>query len=218
MSKLLTACLLPVLAAAQGGRPAPVENARVRVVDALDQPHARGAMHEHKVNRVMVYLTKCDIRITAAGGAVDEQHWKPGDVAWSPARGPHTSENTDDAACRIIEIELKPAPGAKPVPAGPLDPVAVDPRHYTVLFDNQEVRVLRAHYAAHETGATHEHTRDRVTVALTDTDMKITTPDGNSQVRRFQRGDTGWGGPAKHQEYNSSDGPFEIIAVELKNQ
>ena len=218
MPKLLRLCLLPVLAAAQGGRPIPLDNDRVHVVDALDRPHARGAMHEHKVNRVMVYLDRCDIRIVETSGAVEQQHWKPNEVAWSPARGPHTSENIDDTACRIIEIELKPAPGAKPVPAGPLDPVVVDPKHYTVLFDNQQVRVLRAHYAAHETGATHEHTRDRVTVALTDSEMKVTTPDGQSQVRRFKPGDTGWGGTAKHQEYNAGDGPFEIIAVELKTR
>src|SRR5262249_53515431 len=121
MPKLLTVSLVPVFLAAQGGRPAPLDNARVHVVDAFDKPHSHGAMHEHKVNRVMVYLTKCDTRITDAGGAVEQQHWKPGDVAWSPARGPHTSENPNDAACRIIEIELKPVSGVKSVPPGPLD-------------------------------------------------------------------------------------------------
>jgi hypothetical protein len=216
MPKLLTVSLVPVFLAAQGGRPVPLDNARVHVVDAFDKPHSHGAVHEHKVNRVMVYLTKCDTRITDAGGAVERQHWKPGDVAWSPARGPHTSENPNDAACRIIEIELKPVSGVKSVPPGPLDPVVVDPKHYAVLFDNEQVRVLKAHYPAHEAGAMHEHTRDRVTVPLTDTELKVTTPDGKSEVRHMKHGDVAWGGPAKHQEYNASDGPFEIIAVEFK--
>jgi hypothetical protein len=209
--------LVPALLAAQP-RPVPIDNAYVKVIDALDKPHAKGALHDHKVNRVMIYLDKCDTIIAEPGGKVERQHWKPGDVAWSPARGMHTSENPNDTACRIIEIELKPGEGRKPVAAGALDPVKVDPARYKVLFENDQVRVLRAKYAAHDTGAMHEHLRDRVTVPLTNSELKVTTPDGKTEVRHMERGMAAWGGVVKHQEYNASDHPFEVIAVELKSR
>ena len=202
--------------AAQPGRPVPIDNQYVRVVDALDPPHARGPLHEHKTDRVMVYLTKCDTRLTDASGRVERQHWKPGDVAWSPARGPHTSENPNDAPCRIVEIELKPGSGRKPVPAGPLDPVAVDPGHYKVEFENQQVRVLRARYGPKETGAVHEHTRDRVTVFLTPAELRAASPDGTVEIIRRNASDVGWGTVSRHSEVNLRDAVFEVIAVELK--
>jgi hypothetical protein len=214
MLKFASLLLAPLLWAA----PIPVENAYVKVIDALDTPHKKGAMHEHKVNRVMVYLDACQIRITDAGGQVEDQKWQPGQVAWSPARGPHTSENITDKSCRIIEIELKPDAGWKPVAAGPLDPVKVDPKHYKVLIDNPQVRVLRARYGAHETGAMHEHLRDRVTVFLTPMNVKVTNPDGKVDTLVRKAGDAGWGGVSKHQEENLADGPFEVIAVELRNR
>src|SRR5271163_2073828 len=36
--------------------PPPIDNDQVRVIKALDQPHKKGALHEHKLNRVMIYL------------------------------------------------------------------------------------------------------------------------------------------------------------------
>jgi hypothetical protein len=165
----------------------------------------------------MVYLTKCDTRITWADGKVDNQHWKPGDVAWSPAGGMHTSENPNDTACHIIEVELKDG-GGQPVEAGPLDPVKVAPRHYEVLFDNPQVRVLRATYGAHEKGALHQHDRDRVTVYLTASEMHVTSADGKAQTLTTKPGQVGWGTVAKHREENVSDHPFEVIAVELKRR
>ena len=38
----------------------------------------------------MIYLDSGNIQIRYADGKVDNQHWKAGDVAWSPANGMHT--------------------------------------------------------------------------------------------------------------------------------
>jgi hypothetical protein len=118
--------LFAPLICAQRSSPLQIENDYVRVLDVTDTPHHIGKMHDHKVNRVMIYLTKGDIRITGADGKIDDQHWKPGDVAWGVAGGMHTSEVVGDSALRIIEVELKPGEGRKEVAAGPLDPVKVD--------------------------------------------------------------------------------------------
>jgi uncharacterized RmlC-like cupin family protein len=87
---------------------APIENEYVRVVTATDKPVAKpGAVHEHKQNRVMIYLDSGDMRIAYTDGRVDNQHWNAGDVAWSPAGGMHTSQNISPTAIHIVELELR---------------------------------------------------------------------------------------------------------------
>ena len=219
--RILVPLLIPAsLAFAQGEPAVRVDNASVRVVDAVNAPHVRSAMHEHKLNRVTVYLSPCDMRLTPSGGAAKDYHGKYGDVVWSPAAGMHTAENLSDAPCRIIEVELKPGEGRKPVAAGAFDPVAVDPRHYKVVLDNAQVRVLRARFGPHETTAMHQHARDRVTIFLTDADLRPTTSDGVTREVHGKAGDVAFaaGGAVKHTENNAAAQPFEVIAIELKSR
>ncbi len=114
---------------------APIENEFVRVVHATDQPHHRGAPHQHKQNRVMIYLDSGDMDIAFQDGKVEHQHWRPGQVAWSPAGGIHTSENVSDHPIRIVEIELR-NPGNPSAAGQPPD------RTHAVI-DNAQVRVYK---------------------------------------------------------------------------
>lgn len=112
LSFLTLALLTGFVLVAQSSGP-PVENEFVRVVMATDQPAARpGAVHEHKQNRVMIYLDSGDIQIKYVDGRVETPHWKAGDIAWSPASGMHTSQNVSAKPVRIVEIELRNQPRA----------------------------------------------------------------------------------------------------------
>ncbi|MES1258896.1 MAG: hypothetical protein ABUS51_10715 [Acidobacteriota bacterium] len=125
--------LAPLAFLVAQNRNAPIENDFVRVLSVTDKPVSKpGALHEHKQNRVMIYLDAGDIQIKYADGKVDDQHWKAGDVAWSPAGGMHTSQNVSAKPVRIVEIELRKegAPGAGQG-AG------------KALLDNSQVRVYR---------------------------------------------------------------------------
>ncbi len=53
------------------------------------------------------------------------------------------------------------------------DPVKVDPTHYKVQFENDQVRVLRIHYGPHEKSVMHEHPAS-VVVFLTNAHTKFT--------------------------------------------
>ena len=90
----------------------------------------------------------------------------------------------------------------KPQAAGQ-DPVNVDPKHYKVELENEQVRVLRIHYGGHEKGALHEHILNRVVVYLND------QPGARADDVRMA-------GAAKHAEENASGQPADRIAVELK--
>lgn len=186
----------------------------VRVIEVTTPPGQRSALHEHPMNRVMIYLDDGHMTLTHPDGKVEDLRWKAGDVRWSPAAGPHISENAGGATYRIVELELKNGSGA--LPSNPLDPVRVDPQRYKVEFENPQVRVLRARYGPHEAGVTHEHVLNRVTVFLTDQRMQITTADGKVQESNGKAGEIRLGGPARHLEENLGPVPFEVIAVELK--
>jgi hypothetical protein len=59
---------------------------------------------------------------------------------------------------------------AKPAPQ---DPVHVDPKHYTVELENDQVRVVRVRYGPHEKSETDGHPA-LVGVMLTDAQIRFT--------------------------------------------
>jgi quercetin dioxygenase-like cupin family protein len=95
------------------------------------------------------------------------------------------------------------------------DPIKVDPKHYKVEFENEQVRVLRVSYAPGEKSVMHEHPAN-VAVFLTDGRGKFTLPDGKSEEVPIKAGTTRSGEAEKHQPENVGDKPFELILVELK--
>ena len=97
------------------------------------------------------------------------------------------------------------------------DPVKVDPKHYTVEFENDQVRVLRIHYAPGEKSVMHVHP-DSVAVFLNDQTAKFTFPDGKSEEAPMKAGTSKFlpGGP--HLPENIGTGPLDVVLVELKKK
>ncbi len=192
------------------------ENDQVKVVRALEKAHVKGKFHEHKVDRVMVYLQSGKQHFDYQDGRKPQVfNWKAGQVVWSPAGGMHAPEVTGDDSFNIVEVELKGTAPGKPIVSS-LDPVKIDPKHYHVEFENDRVRVVRVKIGAHQTTPLHEHPVNRVTVFLTDQDFRVTA-DGKAAAVQHKAGDAAWGAPVKHQEENNSDQPFEAVMVELKS-
>lgn len=97
------------------------------------------------------------------------------------------------------------------------DPVKVDPKHYKVEFENNQVRVLRIHYGPHEKSVMHEHP-NAVAIFLADQRGKFTFPDGKSVEWAYKTGEAAWTPAEKHLPENLSDKPLELILVELKGK
>src|SRR5580704_16312645 len=72
--------------------PPTLENDQVRVLTAHDEPHVKHGLHEHKLNRVMIYLNAGEQDIITQDGKKTTLKVRPGDVKWSPSTGMHTSE------------------------------------------------------------------------------------------------------------------------------
>jgi hypothetical protein len=179
-----------------------LDTPQARVYVATLVPHTPSrSPNGHATNRVLVYL---DDGVMTRQEGTDAQTitFHRGDVRWRPASGAYVAENTSDHPIRILEVDLKGRP-AGPAPVSQLDPTVVDERHYKINFENDQVRVLRVHYDAHDTGALHQHMLNRVVVYLND------QPGAKADDVRMS-------GPASHTEQNASDQPADRIAIELK--
>lgn len=97
------------------------------------------------------------------------------------------------------------------------DPVKVDPKHYKVEFENDQVRVLRVSYGPGEKSVMHEHP-DAVATFLADAKGRFNMPDGSKQDFDNKKGSVLWTPAGKHLPENTGDKPFELILVELKTK
>lgn len=97
------------------------------------------------------------------------------------------------------------------------DPVEVDPDHYKVEFENDQVRVLRITYGPNEKSVMHDHP-EGVAVYLSDLKGQFTLPDGQTVEEEGKAGEAVWTEAGPHLPQNMTDQPFELILVELKNQ
>jgi quercetin dioxygenase-like cupin family protein len=194
----------------------PIENDQVKVLKVTQAPHVKTSRHQHKVNRVMIYLQP-GRQTFDYDGKKTVLTWKAGEVKWSPAGGMHIAEITSDNPVTIIEIELKkPGDPAKKA-SGALDPVKVDPKMYKVELENDQVRILRVRVGPHQVAPLHEHLLNRVVTYITDQNFRVTTPDGKVETLQHKAGEVSWGTPTKHKEENLSDKAFEVLVVELKS-
>jgi quercetin dioxygenase-like cupin family protein len=95
--------------------------------------------------------------------------------------------------------------------------VQVDPKHYRVEFENDQVRVLRVQYGPHEKSVMHRHPAS-VAVFLADQDAKFTMPDGKTTERHGKAGQALWNPAETHLPENMGDKPLDVVLVELKSK
>jgi hypothetical protein len=97
-------------------------------------------------------------------------------------------------------------------PCAAQDPLKVDPAHFRVEFENDQVRVVRVHFGPHYKSPMNE-VPPRVVIALTDEHIKVVFPDGTSSSWELKAGTAFWSDGGKGAPENASDQPFELIWV-----
>jgi quercetin dioxygenase-like cupin family protein len=190
------------------------ENDQVRVLRISYGPHEKSVMHEHP-GSVAIFLSGGQVRFTLPDGTVQNVSSAAGATQWN-AGGKHLPENVGDSPFEVILVEVKGKPSSA-VAATALDAVAVDPKHYKLELENDQVRVLRINYGPKEKSVMHEHPAN-VAVFLADIQAKFTLPDGTTQDAQMKAGTTMWDAGGKHLPENVGDKPFELILVELKGK
>lgn len=195
-----------------------IDNPSVKVIRAMNVPGEKSKMHKHDVNRVMIHLDAGVMRIAHEDGRIDDIKFQPGDVRWDPAGGMHTSENIGGGDFHMIQVEVKKPGVASPVVWPKLDPVAVDPEHHKVEFENDQVRVIRQKVDPKAKPVLHEHILPRVTVYLSEQRVYTSVASGRGSSFVNAAGKVSWGERAQHSERNVGTQPFEVILVEIKSK
>lgn len=100
------------------------------------------------------------------------------------------------------------------------DATKVDPKHYKVEYEDDNVRVVRIKYGPHEKSVMHEHQNGNCSIYLTDMHIKDTMPDGKTSDENVKAGTVECSpvkaGKFAHSPENLSDQPLELILVEHK--
>ncbi len=81
------------------------------------------------------------------------------------------------------------------------DPVAVDPRHHKVEFENGQVRVLRINFGPGETSVMHSHPC-LIAIGVTNSSLLFHFPDGSTRNAELKIGQVVIAKPVTHQVEN----------------
>jgi quercetin dioxygenase-like cupin family protein len=87
-----------------------------------------------------------------------------------------------------------------------------EPSAFKLEFENDTVQVVRIIIGPHEKIPMHDLT-PRVVVLLTDQDLKVTLPNGESREEHHKAGESMWVPGGRHAGENLSEKPIEFIAV-----
>ncbi len=101
------------------------------------------------------------------------------------------------------------------IPAGAQDPVKVASSIYTVIAENERVRVLRATVPAGAKTVMHEHPAHLV-VSLSAANVKFTTGDGKTVDVVLKADDVSLMPAGTHAGANAGTGPVDVVIVEMK--
>lgn len=93
------------------------------------------------------------------------------------------------------------------------DAVAADPAHYTVVFENDIVRLLRVRLGAGESTPRHAHAA-YCAIELTDSSLR----EGDGPASESKAGQVFCGDGTSHAPTNVGTGLAESIVVEFKNR
>ena len=91
------------------------------------------------------------------------------------------------------------------------------PAAFKPEFENESVQVVRITIGPHAKLPMHDLT-PRVVVLLTDQDLRLTFPNGETREEHHKAGETMWVSPERHAGENLTDKPIEFIAVIPKHK
>jgi mannose-6-phosphate isomerase-like protein (cupin superfamily) len=197
--------LCPALAQAQANSKVMHDNAEVRVLDVTLAAQQATPTPDTGKNRVVVYLDSGKLKQSTPSGASKVVEVQPGDVRWVPAAEQLVSENVADGPLQFIEIELKGKEQPK-VAVPDLDPIRVDPKHWSLVLENEFVRVARVRFGPMENGVQHQHARNYLVVYIND---QAKGKRGKVSLHLNE-------GTTTHSEGNPLNQSVERIAIELK--
>jgi hypothetical protein len=95
------------------------------------------------------------------------------------------------------------------------DPVRVDPQHFKLDLDNEQVRVVHLSMKGSESTPMHEET-ELLAVCIKECHVRLSRPDGKFQDVHMQAGDARWVWEETRSEKNLSKEPLDMLLIEIR--
>ncbi|MGE0405675.1 MAG: hypothetical protein AB7O65_05180 [Candidatus Korobacteraceae bacterium] len=179
------------------------DNEHMRVTFFTLDPNEAAGLKANNLNRVVVFLDAGKVKHKSVAGKSEMLTVKAGEVRWVPAAEDITANAGGPLQFMAVEIKGTKQPKVE-VPE--LDPIKVDPKHWSLDMENEYVRVGRVRFGPLEKGVLHQHVRNYVVVYLN----KQAKGDRGSATPHIGEGTT------THTENNPLDYEVERVAIELK--
>jgi quercetin dioxygenase-like cupin family protein len=100
-------------------------------------------------------------------------------------------------------------------PAVAQDATKVEPTHYKLAFENENVQVVYIHYGPHEKSVMHSHPGG-VVVYISEGHLKFTDQDGKTKEVNAKVGEARYFPPFKHKVENLENKSFDAVYIGLK--
>src|SRR5690348_17105121 len=96
------------------------------------------------------------------------------------------------------------------------DVIKVSPETHQVLFENDQVRVIKVHMKPGQKVGMHSHPNGSILYYMSNAKVRITFPDGKTEVREVKADTASWSGPVTHAAENIGTTDLLEIQSELK--
>jgi quercetin dioxygenase-like cupin family protein len=104
-----------------------------------------------------------------------------------------------------------------PTAAAAQDVEKVSPETHRLILENEHARVFDVHVKPGQKVATHSHPHG-VLYYITDGQLKITYPDGRTEIRMVKAGTAAWSEAVTHAVENVGASDLHEVHTELKAQ
>lgn len=192
-----------------------LENENVRLFEVHFKPGDKIGVHSHP-DHLAYILSGGTLKLIYPDTAVVVEA-ENGACFWIPAES-HAAENIGGTDVRVLVLDLKLPKSEQPARAdSALDPVNVAPKNYSVLLENERVRLVKVHYEPGEQSPLHAHTAN-VVYALTSGTVRHFSKAGEASDLQFSAGMSVWRDGEVHASANPDTAAFTVLFAELKDR
>ena len=216
---LAASCTLALLFTADlhAGSALLLGNDHVRVVE-YEVRTGQTVRLEAQAPHVFFCLSRFNGRLTEHDGKQADVSCKPEDVRWfgHPARS-LVNSGTDDA--RFLLVEIRKRASRTSAPMRPDDGTIVAPGQYSVLLQNDRVRVIRARIQPGEKTRMHSHPGSgfRYALELRHKQYRFTFPDGSTREGQSEGKEARWSeAPSEHTIENTGRNDLHNLLIEVR--
>lgn len=194
-----------------------IENNFLRVVRLTIPGHKSVLLKALPGETVLVSLRQASLNLMPTKGAAENWQATAGSAALLHSGMGYSVENDGDADAELILICVRDSPAffLESAPFSSFDPVELDPRHFRVTLDSDQVRVLFVHLVPRDVTQNAQFLHG-VLISLGDAHTHKTMADGTANEERQDAGAAAWEKDGFYSIQNLDDKPVDLTMLELK--